>query len=772
MPPGSGAHEYLQLRRAAAWDFEDPEPSGWWRHTIRGTTWGGVRTGDAQVGERCLLIGAGGEGADAHLETHVRVKPGTDYRLRAALRTTGLEPLGAQVFGTVYLGEFDYLRGDNQDLNDALRWHTSSPRLTGTSDGWRELAYAFRTDPATRMLRLAASLGNWGRSRGELCLDDVRLEETDPGAGDRAAGVHVLPAVAGTEMRRALAATPRSELRFDARIPPGGRLTFGAGLDESGRRLGGDGVVFEVDVEAGGRTVNLYSRHIRPDAGRWLDVRIPLETFAGREVTVVLRTLPSPRDAARADFAGDTAFWAEPRIAAAPGPRGGAPDVFLITVDTLRADHLGCYGYRRDTSPAIDALAADGVLYENAFTTVPRTGPGFASLLTGRYPAAHGVHSMLDRLAEGNVTLPERLREAGYRTAAQVTLNVPWRNSFDQGFDRFDDHYDDLVARGEKLADSAAHWVERHRGKRHRGERHRGEPLFHWLHLWDPHFTYAAPEPWERWFDPGFDGVFDLYERVRRKELTWGRIFFHNDLTPRQVEHAIARYDGEIRYADRAIGWFLDKLRSLGLYDDALIVFTSDHGESLGEHDFYFEHGEYLYDATLRIPLIIKLPGGRSGGRRVAATASILDVLPTVLAAAGVDAAAGLEGVDLARHLNAEKPPHPVLFAQSGRSFFPENPRREIDGLAGHWTSVRQGRTKLIHVPTRGGGVYELYDLEADPGETENLYRAGDPRAARLAAALERRRAVLLESRSGDRPAGERPDQREVRRLRALGYID
>ena len=764
VPAGTGAPEILKLRESVAWDFADPEQGRWRLRTMRGRTRGGPAE---RGGEPCFLIAAGGAGADADVRTLVRVAPSTDYRLEAALWTADLEPLDARVSGTLYLGELDYLRADGEDWNDPLRWHTSGPRFTATPAGWHHFTYRFRTEPATRMLRLAASLGNWGRARGELCLGEVRLVES-AAAGEATRGLRALSAVVGNEIRRALPATPASEVRFALRVPENGALAFGAGLDEGGRRLGGDGVLFEVDVEDAGRTVNLYSQQIRRDAGAWEDVRVPLDAFAGRRVTLVLHTLPSRRGAVP-DFAGDLAFWANPRIETAAGRRTAGrraqPDVFLITVDTLRPDHLGCYGYGRATSPAIDALAADGVLFENAFTTVPRTGPAVASLLTGRYPAAHGVTSMLDPLGGANVTLAEVLRAAGYRTAAQVTLNLPWRKSFDQGFERYDDRYDDPVARGDGLGLRAADWVERHRGKRHRGP-----PMFYWLHLWDPHFVYAAPEPWERFFDPAFDGVFDLYDRVRRKERTWGQVFFDNDLTPRQVEHAVARYDGEIRYSDRVLERFLDRLKALELYDDAVIVFTSDHGESLGEHGYHFEHGEYLYDATLRIPLIVKLPRGRAAGRRVAAAASILDVAPTVLAAAGAGDPTALDGQDLSAHLDGSWTRRPVLFAQSGQSFFPENPRREVAGLAGYWTGIREGRFKLVRIPRRGGDDYELYDLEADPAETENLYRSGDPRTERLIRSLDAWRSRLLESRGGEpAPAPGRP---ELERLRALGYVN
>ncbi|MCG8460856.1 MAG: sulfatase-like hydrolase/transferase, partial [Holophagales bacterium] len=288
-------------------------------------------------------------------------------------------------------------------------------------------------------------------------------------------------------------------------------------------------------------------------------------------------------------------------------------------------------------------------------------------------------------------------------------------------------------------------------------------------HLWDPHFTYAAPEPWTLAFDPDFDGVFDLYDRVSRGERTWGQVFFESDLNPRQVEHAIARYDGEILYADRMLEVFLDALRAAGRYDDALIVFTSDHGESLGEHDLHFEHGEYLYDTTLRIPLVVKFPGGRHAGRRISDPASILDILPTLLATAGIEHGE-VDGMDLAALIETAAGEGRLLFAQSGRNFVEQNPRREVAGLAGYWTSIRQRNLKLIHIPMRDGSHFELYDIDADPGETENLYRPGEAGVERLRKALLAWRARLLVSKAEAEPPDVEP--RELERLRALGYVN
>ncbi len=201
LPAGTGAPDYLRFYDAAAWDFEDPEENRWEIVTHRGETRGGVTERFAQGGKRCFMIEAGERGADADAQTHVRVKPSTDYKLEAYLKTIDLEPVDARLYGTFYLGEFSYVRSDNRDMNDPILWHTSLPKFRGTTDGWKRLSYSFRTRPESRMLRLAVSLGNWGYSKGGLCFDEVRLAQSTPSPG---AAANVMHALVGTELRRSL----------------------------------------------------------------------------------------------------------------------------------------------------------------------------------------------------------------------------------------------------------------------------------------------------------------------------------------------------------------------------------------------------------------------------------------------------------------------------------------------------------------------------------------------------------------------------------------
>jgi arylsulfatase A-like enzyme len=298
-------------------------------------------------------------------------------------------------------------------------------------------------------------------------------------------------------------------------------------------------------------------------------------------------------------------------------------------------------------------------------------------------------------------------------------------------------------------------------------------PFFLWLHVWEPHFRYLPPEPPAAAFGSGSGALAELYGRLDRREIAFGEVVFGGAVSPAQRREAVDLYDGEIRSADAAVGRLLGALRERGLYEDALVVFTADHGESLGEHGYHFEHGEYLYDVTLRIPLIARF--GRSGprGLRVAGNASILDIAPTFLTAAGVRPPP-LEGRDLAAHLEGGAAPHPVSYAETGRRYFAKNPRRPVAGLAGNWTSLREGTRKLIRIPTPGGPEFELYDLSRDPGEERNLYEPGDAEARRMARDLERWQASFppLETPSAADTPLEALDPAELDRLRSLGYGD
>jgi arylsulfatase A-like enzyme len=449
------------------------------------------------------------------------------------------------------------------------------------------------------------------------------------------------------------------------------------------------------------------------------------------------------------------------------------PSVVLITIDTLRADHLGCYGYGRDTSPNIDRLAHEGTLFQAVSASLPRTTQSLASILTGRYPKGHGARGLFSPVAATNLMLAEVFKEAGYATAAIVS-NMFLRpgQGFEQGFDLYDNpesRWDGDSA--EEVTRAALRWMER---------RPAGKPFFLWVHYLDPHWTYDPSPPFDSRFDPGFRGPFTLYDDLAHGRITKGQVIFDNRLDARQVEHVVALYDGEIARVDAALGPLLDRLRKVP--GPLLIALTSDHGESLGEHGYHFAHGEYLYDPTLRIPLIVVLPGSVAPSQRVDALAQNIDIAPTLLALAGIDRLQAVDGRPLLVARPGPTPPGAAPFTPApGRPFVvaesdyqlihPENRRFYIQGPSGKWASVSDGRWKIIQIPRPGGEFLELYDLVADPGETRNLVEGGVVPEERAALLRELRRFVDYELG----PAGREPaeiDPEQLRRLRSLGYVN
>ena len=374
------------------------------------------------------------------------------------------------------------------------------------------------------------------------------------------------------------------------------------------------------------------------------------------------------------------------------------PSVILITVDTLRADHLGCYGYPRDTSPTIDGLARESVLFERVATSMSTTLPAHTSLFTSSYPARNGVLANYNVWKQPAPTDHEDLRSVsqlfkaeGYQTAAFVSVHHLGRGSgVDAGFDSFDGVTANISTtksnpRSERSADvttdRAMNWLE-HSSK---------EPFFMWIHYFDPHFPYSPPKDYRDLFhtDSEVDRLLD--ERKVLPKLRESAARYYN------------LYDGEIRFVDDQIKRVFDKLRELGLYDDSLIVFTADHGEGLQQHK-KLGHG-VIYNEQLLIPWVMKLPGGERGGSRVSGLASVIDIFPTVIAVADLPITSrGFDGIDV---LTQERE-----YALAEREHTKERFGSELNyALIGK-------RFKYFYYTESDD---ELFDLENDSAETVNL---------------------------------------------------
>ena len=423
------------------------------------------------------------------------------------------------------------------------------------------------------------------------------------------------------------------------------------------------------------------------------------------------------------------------------------PDIILISIDSLRPDRLSSYGHHRETSPNIDRLALDSVLFENAFSTTSWTLPSHVSMLTGLYPEAHGVVKGKQKIGDEALLLSEILQQSGYQTLGVVAgPYLRTKFGFDQGWDNYDDYT--IRIRGTRATTGRPVTPRQHRRILEMLDKKDERPLFLFLHYWDVHYDYNPPEPWRSQFDPDYEGDLDASFFTRNDRI-------HPDMDPRDLEHVLALYDGEIAFTDHYIGLLLEELRRRGLYDDAMIVLTSDHG------DEFFEHGQKghranLYNATLRIPLIVKFPNNRWGGSRVGVPVSVVDIAPTVLELVGQEGPGGAAGRSLSGLVGSSA-------RMGSRAIFADLGDTDKSMVVGSW--------KLISGAGVPGGV-EIYDLSEDPGEQTNLAAGEEPRSQKMLAdhSVWLRLARGQASGSGGEAIEYDEETREV--LESLGYLD
>ena len=389
----------------------------------------------------------------------------------------------------------------------------------------------------------------------------------------------------------------------------------------------------------------------------------------------------------------------------------------MITIDTLRADHVGCYGYDRVQTPALDHLAKNGIRFTEAFTPSPITNTSHTSILTGLLPSSHGVTDFAIPLASSHPTWAELLRAKGYHTAAFIGAVILDSTALAPGLDRGFDFYDNfpkhpqtksrwgrLERRGMDVEHRAQAWINDHPAG----------PHFVWVHLYDPHDPYEPPPP---------------YSQIYKDHL----------------------YDGEIAYADAALAKFVAYLRSTQRYNGSLIIVTGDHGEGLGEHH-EDTHGIFLYDSTTHVPLIVKLPGQRDAGKVIDSQVRTIDLLPTVLDSLKIPLSAQLDGQSLIPYLIGNE--------QSSRTAFGETDYPLRFGWA-PLRSVRAQGFKLVEAPRP-----EMYDLSADPKELSNIYQPRNPTVQKFRAMLAELHAMTPATAASPSVA----DLTAIEEQKALGY--
>lgn len=391
-------------------------------------------------------------------------------------------------------------------------------------------------------------------------------------------------------------------------------------------------------------------------------------------------------------------------------------NVLLISIDTLRADYLSSYGFPRQTTPHLDAIARQGVLFQNVLSPVPITLPAHSSMLTGTLPPYHGVHDNLNnRLADSNLTLAELLKAKGFLTAAIISSFVlDSRFNLSQGFDIYNDRFE---------AVHKIHYLSERKGDENTRlaraflDEHRGDRFFLFLHYYDPHDGYQPPEPFASRF-------------------------------------ADDRYAGEVAFVDNCVGQVIEKLNALGLSESTLLVVTGDHGEMLGDHR-ELTHGYFIYQSALKVPLIFRGPGVSKSGR-LEQCVSLIDIVPTVASLLGIEVPEQVQGQDLSPWLKGRTAP------VKERRFYAESftPTRyyganSLLGLVGErWKYIETTRP-------------ELYDLQSDPGEIVNLVE----KETREAQALQSQLKQVLKVRPEQPGSSMALDEDSRLRLESLGYL-
>jgi arylsulfatase A-like enzyme len=459
------------------------------------------------------------------------------------------------------------------------------------------------------------------------------------------------------------------------------------------------------------------------------------------------------------------------REAGAPPPTastGVHPNVLLVVIDTLRADHLRCYGYPRPTSPVIDAFAARGTLFTHAYALSSWTKPSTASLVTGRSPTEHQTLSEEARLPDTEVTIAERLRAAGYRTA--LLSGNPWitpEYGFDQGVDDFFSAYDERFARVpllmqalRRLSDVSGGRIRLYNRVKYLvlgelsttardtilvDEALRGlaapaaQPFFLYVHMMSPHHPYDPPPPFDRFVPDRTHAPVKNYPRKSYRFFEGGE-----PLDGAALADMIARYDGDVLYADTELGRLLAGLDRLGLASTTAVLVTADHGEEFFEHGNW-GHGQSVYNELIRVPLVLRLPDGAGAGQRLTTPVSHADVVPTLLAVAGAPPAPTLVGRNLIAPLERRDAVSELLYRY------------------GESRALVRDMQKLVVTHEGERNRTGQFDLNADP--VENDPRPADPA---LATALDERIQAELRARSA--PADAPLDEETRRRLRALGY--
>ncbi|MFH0935282.1 MAG: sulfatase [Candidatus Omnitrophota bacterium] len=419
-------------------------------------------------------------------------------------------------------------------------------------------------------------------------------------------------------------------------------------------------------------------------------------------------------------------------------------NIILLIIDCLRADHLGCYGYARDTSPHIDKLAQEGVLFSNVFSQAGYTTASIPSIFTSKFPLSHGVWlPAKHKLSDEEITLAEILKDNGYNTAAFTGGGFTSHlYGFDQGFDLYQEvEWGDI----KEINNLVFNWLEQNQNKE--------KPFFLFLHCYTVHEPFNPPEPFASMYTSNYQGQFKgarldsvLFEKIRKKPL---------DYNSEDIDYIISQYDGGIRYYDENIGELLKKIEGLKLFSNTIVILTSDHGQDFMEHGT-ISHRD-IYDVGIHVPLIVRTPYLLPNNKKINALVRSIDIFPTIL-----DMVALLGKNDIAIEGNS------LLPAMLGQNVRKEHPVYSLgaDNDNRGRISLRTRNWKLI--ATRKKNEYELYNLKNDPGELINLVSTEKEQFKVLKQKLDN---YIKQSKSPIKKTKVILDEETKERLKSLGYL-
>jgi len=581
----------------------------------------------------------------------------------------------------------------------------------------------------------------------------------DLGSGNNPYGIKRKLKLKGREVN-ALFCPPRSRLDYKVKLFRNSILDFGIGIIKNDDSRGLSkiekntkrGVTFLINLESKGRRRNIFQKHLPyPSEGEpfaFYLFSIDLPDIRG-EVNLVFETEGDVRN---------FSFWVNPLFFR---KHEESCNIILISVDTLRADHLGCYGYERNTSPHVDALASDSVTFLNTYASSPWTLPSHVSMLTSLHGVNHQVSYEDESMDPSIITLADVLRVNQFYCAALTGGGfVHAKYGFSKGFNSYSDEGGILRQdSAEHLFHVTSRWLEREKDK----------SFFLFLHTFQPHNPYACPYPYKTMFiekDAKWNHI-DLLSYLG------GKPGIFKELTEKERQNVKGLYDGEIRYTDEEfIGSLIEKLKHMGLYDKTMIIFTSDHGEEFYEHQGW-GHGHSLYDESLKVPLIIKFPSSRFKGRRISNIVSLVDIFPTVLDELGVSMHdLDIDGKSLLPLIKGKKKEDRIFLADVAPNVLASHIPQKI--------SMNEGKEKLILnkkfskedleffvssppalKPT------EIYNLILDPGEQQNI---ADEQAELANLIIQKINKIYREAKKRKTRKMEMNEELK-KQLEALGYI-